>query len=150
MMLENSQGEDSCMTVMIVEDTAILRKIMRDILKKFCGMDDKDIHEAEDGLKAIKQYKIVKPDIVFLDIAMPNLNGKKAIAQLLTIDPKANIIMFTGSRDEQDVLECISAGAKDYLVKPLSPARVQDAVKNVMLNSAPDKLPDVLKEGSDA
>jgi two-component system chemotaxis response regulator CheY len=133
------------MTVMIVEDTAILRKIMRDILKEFCGMADSEIHDAEDAIQAIKSYKIIKPDIVFLDIAMPKVSGKKAISQFLTVDPDANIIMFTGSRDEQDVLDCISAGAKDYLVKPLMPKRVQEAVRNVMLSSAPHKIPDTLR-----
>ncbi|MCL1843219.1 MAG: response regulator [Defluviitaleaceae bacterium] len=120
------------MTVMIVEDTAILRKIMRDILKEFCGMNDADIHDAKDGIQALSRYKSVKPDIVFLDITMPGLSGKDAIVQLLEIDPGANIIMFTASRDKQDVMECINAGAKDYLVKPLSPARVQEAVAKLM------------------
>ncbi|MCL1878608.1 MAG: response regulator [Defluviitaleaceae bacterium] len=120
------------MTVMIVEDTAILRKVMRNILKEFCGMRDEDIHEAEDAIKAIKSYKIVNPDIVFLDIAMPEINGKKAIGQLLTVDPGANIIMFTGSRDANDVIECINAGAKDYLTKPLQPQRVKEAVQKIL------------------
>ncbi|MCL1882811.1 MAG: response regulator [Defluviitaleaceae bacterium] len=133
------------MTVMIVEDTAILRKIMRDILKEFCGMADSDIHDAEDAIKAIRNYKIIKPDIVFLDISMPKINGKMAIGQILTVDPNANIIMFTGSRGEKDVKECILAGAKDYLVKPLSPKRVQEAVRNVMGSAGKDKLPKILR-----
>jgi two-component system chemotaxis response regulator CheY len=144
----NGKGQ-ARMRVMIVEDTAILRKIMRDILKEFCGINDADIYDAEDALKAIKEYKIVRPDIVFLDIAMPIINGKKAISQLLTVDENANIIMFTGSRDEQDVFDCIAAGAKDYLVKPLSPTRVQDAVRKVILASDPSKLPDILMETSE-
>jgi two-component system chemotaxis response regulator CheY len=133
------------MTVMIVEDTAILRKIMRDILREFCGVQDLNIHDAEDAVRALKNYKRIKPDIVFLDIAMPKINGKKAISQILTVDPNANIIMFTGSRDEHDVFECIAAGAKDYLVKPLSPARVQEAVRKIILASCPEKLPNILR-----
>ncbi|MCL1844697.1 MAG: response regulator [Defluviitaleaceae bacterium] len=132
------------MKVMVVEDTAILRKILRDILKEFCGVADGDIHEAEDAIKAIRSYKIIKPDIVFLDIAMPEINGKKAIGQLLTLDPDANIIMFTGSRDANDVVECISAGAKDYLTKPLQPQRVQEAIRKILPR---EKLPSILKNG---
>ena len=120
------------MTVMVVEDTAILRKIMRDILIQYCDILDEDIYEAEDGVKALQQYKIVRPDLVFLDIAMPYMNGKTAIKEILDIDAKARIIMFTGSRDGRDVQECVSAGAIDYLVKPLNPNRVKVAVKNAM------------------
>ncbi|MCL2357172.1 MAG: response regulator [Defluviitaleaceae bacterium] len=130
------------MKAMIVEDTAILRKIMRDILKEFCGLEDGNIHEAADATKAINDYKHTRPDIVFLDISMPGMNGKEAIKHFLAIDADAKIVMFTGSRNETDVKECISAGAKDYLVKPLSPQRVQESVRKVVSS---DKLPDILK-----
>jgi two-component system chemotaxis response regulator CheY len=135
------------MKVLIVEDTAILRRIMKDILKEYCGLTDEDIYEAEDGLEAIKVYKVVEPDIVFLDISMPIINGKKLLKHLLIIDPDALVVMFTGSRDEEDVFDCITAGAKDYLTKPLSAKRVQKAICKLITD--PDKLPEILRKFSE-
>jgi len=134
------------MTVLIVEDTAILRKILKDILGEFCEIPLGEIYEAVDGEKAVKEYERVKPDVVFLDIAMPKLNGKDAIKQIRQIDPNARIIMCTSSREEHDVMECIMAGAKDYLVKPLQPQRVKEAIIKVTADMDKSLLPDKLKE----
>jgi len=133
------------MTVLIVEDTAILRKILRDILVEFCGIPTEDIYEAADGEKAITEYERLKPDVVFLDIAMPKLNGKEAIKMLRAINPPARIIMCTSSREEHDVMECIRAGAKDYLAKPLQPQRVKEAIIKVAADMDPSVLPDAIK-----
>jgi len=132
------------MNVMVVEDTAILRKVMRGMLKEFCGMAVENIFEAEDAKTAIEMYKRVYPDVVFLDITLPEMNGKKAIGELLLIDPDARIVMFTNSRSENDVLECISAGAKDYLTKPIQPERIKDSIKKVLAGTSV-VLPDALK-----
>ena len=133
------------MTVLIVEDTAILRKVLRDILGEFCGIQSEFIYEASDGMKAISEYDRVRPNIVFLDINMPKLNGKNAIGQLIQIDPNARIIMCTSSREESDVRECITAGAKDYLVKPLEPRRVKEAVIKVTADMDKNILPEMLR-----
>ncbi|MCL2188889.1 MAG: response regulator transcription factor [Defluviitaleaceae bacterium] len=132
------------MTVLIAEDTAILRMTMKNILIRFCGITSDCIHEAEDGIQAIKTYNMVQPDIAFMDISMPKINGEIAIKQLLSIDPNAKIIILTGSRDERDVIDCIKSGATDYLLKPLLPKRVQDAIRRLYA-ATPDLLPPALR-----
>ncbi|MCL2199194.1 MAG: response regulator [Defluviitaleaceae bacterium] len=122
------------MKILIVEDTAILRTILKDILKKFCKIDPEKIFEAADAMKALADYKTISPDMVFMDIGMPKLNGKEAVRQLLEIDPNAYIVMCTGSRKMNDVVECVRAGAKDYLVKPLDPERVKEALRKMEEN----------------
>jgi len=117
--------------ILIVEDTAILRTILKDILRKFCKIEPEKIFEAADAMKAIADYKTINPDMVFMDIGMPKLNGKDAVRQLLEIDPNAYIVMCTGSRKMNDVVECVRAGAKDYLVKPLDPERVKEALRKM-------------------
>jgi two-component system chemotaxis response regulator CheY len=117
------------MTILIVEDTAILRKILKDILKTTCNINPNQIFEANNALKAINDYKRIKPDVVFMDIGMPKLNGKEAVRELLAVDKNAYIVMCTGSRKLRDVKDCVYAGARDYLVKPLDPQRVKLALK---------------------
>ena len=133
------------MTVLIVEDTAILRKVLRDILGEFCGIQSDFIYEASDGVKAISEYSRIQPNVVFLDINMPKLNGKDAIGQILQVDPAARIIMCTSSREENDVRECVLAGAKDYLIKPLQPQRVKEALIKVTADMDSKLLPEMLR-----
>jgi len=133
------------MTVLIVEDTAILRRVLKDILMEFCGIPSENIFEAADGMIALREYQRIGPTVVFLDISMPKLNGKETIRQLREIDPDAKIIMCTSSREEHDVKECIIAGAKDYLAKPLQPPRVREAVMKVMAGTDQKLLPEKLR-----
>jgi len=120
------------MKVLIVDDTKILRKMLMDILIEFCNVKEDNIFMATDGLQGVSEYKRLRPDVVFLDILMPNLNGKEAVKEIIQINPDANIIMCTSDGASGVVKECISAGAKDYLVKPLMPQRVSEAVKKVL------------------
>ena len=120
------------MTVMVVDDTSILRRVLSDILVEFCDVPRQNIYEAVDGMEALSEYKRVRPDMVFLDIAMPKLSGLDVVKQILQIDPSANIIMCTAAGHRDVVKECVYAGAKDYLVKPLQPERVVDSVRKIM------------------
>ena len=120
------------MTVLVVDDTSILRKILSDILFEYCNIPRHNVHEAADGVQALREYKRHQPDVVFLDIAMPKLNGKDAVKLLLKIDPDAKVVMCTGEGSRGMVRECIQAGAKDYLVKPLQPIRVIEAFDKMM------------------
>jgi len=120
------------MKVLIVDDANILRIVLKDILMEFCKIDKKDIFEASDGIMAIKEYQRIKPDIVFLDISMPNLGGRDAVRAIIQFDPEAKIIMCSSAKDMDIVKECILSGAKDFLSKPLMPARVAEALRNCM------------------
>ena len=118
--------------VMIVDDVTITRKALRNILVESCHVDSSYIVEAVDGEEAIFMYKQCDPDVVFLDITMPDLDGKTVVKELIKIDPEAKIIMYTGSGDKMDVVECIRAGAKDYVRKPPDIDRVQRALKKII------------------
>ena len=118
--------------IMIVDDVSAMRKVLKSILVDHCKVDPIFIFEADDGADAIETYDLCNPDIVFLDIAMPDSDGKAIVKKLIEIDPEAKIIMCTGSSDKQDVIECIRAGAKDYVRKPITPDRISTALEKVI------------------
>ena len=120
------------MTVLIVDDAGIMRMILKDILVKFAGLNTKNIHEAADGMEAVQKYQEIKPDLVFLDIAMPDMDGITAVKKIINKDPSAKIIMCTSSSDQSDILDCIGAGAKDYIKKPPRPERVMQAYAKIV------------------
>ena len=123
------------MKILIVDDTHIMRVIVKDIFVKHLNVNKNDCFEAPDGRTAINQYKAIEPDLVFLDINLPDLNGIEVVKELKKINGSAKIVMCTSSGDEEDVRGCISAGAGDYLVKPVKPERVINAVKKLMGSS---------------
>ncbi|MCL1883415.1 MAG: response regulator [Defluviitaleaceae bacterium] len=116
------------MAILVVDDAAIMRIVLKDVLVKHCGYEPKDIVEANGGEHAIYQYKVCKPELVLLDIEMPDKTGQEVVVELLKMDAEAKIIMVTASRDKSDVVECIRKGAKDYIVKPPDPKRIQEAI----------------------
>ena len=117
------------MTFLVVDDTSVMRFILIDILMRQYGVEKSDIYEAENGREALNKYRLFKPDVIFLDITMPDLDGITVVKELMSQDTRIKIIMFTSSNDEADVVECIQAGARDYIVKPPDPERVLKAVE---------------------
>ena len=122
----------SDIVVLIVDDVSIMRKMLKQILNEHCNITSNNILEANDGANAVLLYKKCKPDIVFLDIAMPDKDGKTVIEELKSIDSEVIIIMCTGSGNKHNVIDCIRAGAKDYVRKPINPERVKEALDKVM------------------
>ena len=117
--------------VLIVDDISIMRKTLKDIMVEHCGIDSVNLVEACDGADAVFMYEQTRPDVVFLDITMPDMNGKEVIEKLKEIDPEPVIIMCSGSGDKMGVIECIRAGAKDYVRKPVTRERVLDALTKI-------------------
>jgi two-component system chemotaxis response regulator CheY len=115
--------------ILIVDDAAFMRMMIKDILVKN-GYEVAG--EAENGLKAIEKYKEVKPDLVIMDITMPELDGIEAVKEIKKINANANIIMCSAMGQQSMVIESIQAGAKDFIVKPFQPDRVIDAIKKVI------------------
>ena len=118
-------------SVLIVDDASIMRMVMKDILQRYCKYEKHKIHEASDGHEAIQKFNKVKPSVVLCDISMPGMNGIDVVKAIIEKDPDAKIIMITASNDEADVVECIRAGAKDYIIKPPKPERVVIAIKRI-------------------
>jgi two-component system, chemotaxis family, chemotaxis protein CheY len=102
-----------------------MRKMLGDVLAKG---GHEVIGEGANGAEAITQYQSLRPDIMTLDITMPEKDGLAALREILTLEPSAKIIMCSALGQESKVLEAIKSGAKDFVVKPFQPDRVLDAI----------------------
>ncbi len=115
--------------VLIVDDAAFMRMMIKDVLSKN-GYEI--VGEAENGQKAIEKYKELTPDLVIMDITMPEVDGIEAVKQIKSADPEAKIIMCSAMGQQAMVIESIQAGARDFIVKPFQADRVLEAVKKVI------------------
>lgn len=115
--------------ILIVDDAAFMRMMIKDILTKN-GYNV--IGEAENGAKAFEKYNELKPDLVLMDITMPEVDGIAALKKIKGADPNALVIMCSAMGQQAMVIESIQAGAKDFIVKPFQPDRVLEAVKKVV------------------
>lgn len=115
--------------VLIVDDAAFMRMMLKDILVKN-GYEIAG--EATNGIKAIEIYKLEKPDVVTMDITMPDMDGIQAVKEIKAIDPNAKIIMCSAMGQQAMVMDSIKSGARDFIVKPFQPERVLEAVKKVL------------------
>ena len=91
-----------------------------------------DLIEAEDGVKAVEAYTAEKPDLVFMDITMPNKDGLETLKEIKAMDPGATIVMCSAMGQETMVMDSIKSGAKDFIVKPFKPERVLSTVKKIL------------------
>lgn len=112
-------------TVLIVDDAMFMRHSLRQILEK---NNYKVIGEAENGIKALMQYKELRPDIVTMDITMPEMSGIEALQLIKKIDPQAKIVMISAMGQESMVRDSIVAGAQGFLVKPF---KEEDVLKSL-------------------
>lgn len=115
--------------VLIVDDAAFMRMMIKDILSKN-GYEV--VGEAENGVKAVEKYKELAPDLVLMDITMPEMNGIDAIKNIRSMDPGAKVCMCSAMGQQAMVIEAIQAGAKDFIVKPFQAERVIEAVRKVV------------------
>ena len=116
-------------SVLVSDDAAFMRMMIKDILSKngynIAG-------EAENGAIAVEKYKELKPDLVLMDITMPEKDGIQALKDIKAADPNANVIMCSAMGQQAMVIEAIQAGAKDFIVKPFQADRVLEAVKKAI------------------
>ncbi|WP_059104602.1 response regulator [Shouchella shacheensis] len=115
--------------VLIVDDAAFMRMMIKDILTKN-GYDV--VGEAGDGQEAVEQYKEHTPDLVTMDITMPEKDGISALKDIRQYDPNAKIIMCSAMGQQAMVIDAIQAGAKDFIVKPFQADRVLDAISKTL------------------
>ena len=116
-------------TVLICDDAIFMRTMVRDILTQ-AGFEV--IGEAETGVQAVEKYQQLRPDLVTMDIVMPDMGGIDAVRQICKSDPNARILMCSAMGQQALVVEAIQAGAKDFVVKPFQPSRVLEAVTRVL------------------
>src|SRR2546428_13563819 len=105
-----------------------MRTMISDILAQ-AGFEI--VGEAETGVQAVDKYKQLKPDLVTMDIVMPDMGGIDAVREITKFDPDAKILMCSAMGQQALVVEAIQAGAKDFVVKPFQPSRVLGAVPPV-------------------
>ena len=115
--------------VLIVDDAAFMRMMLKDILTKN-GYEV--VGEAENGAKAVEKYKEVTPDLVTMDITMPEMDGISALKNIRSIDSNAKVVMCSAMGQQAMVIEAIQSGARDFIVKPFQADRVLEAVKKVI------------------
>ena len=111
--------------VLVVDDAAFMRKMVGDALAKG---GHEVVGEAGNGLEAVSQFQALKPDLMTLDITMPEKDGLAALADIMAADPSARVVMCSALGQETKVLEAVRSGAKDFVVKPFQPDRVIEAV----------------------
>ena len=115
--------------ILICDDAAFMRMMIKDILTKN-GYNV--IGEAENGAKGVEKYNELKPDLVLMDITMPEMDGIAALKAIKASDPAASVIMCSAMGQQAMVIESIQSGAKDFIVKPFQADRVIEAVKKVV------------------
>lgn len=116
-------------TVLVCDDAIFMRTMISDILT---GAGYEVVGEAETGVQAVEKYKQLRPDLVTMDIVMPDMGGIDAVREIIKEDPDARILMCSAMGQQALVVEAIQAGAKDFIVKPFQPSRVLEAVERVL------------------
>ena len=115
--------------ILIVDDAAIMRMMIKDILTKN-GYEV--VAEAANGVEAVELYKSHQPDLVTMDITMPEMDGIEAVKQIKAVNPAAKVIMCSAMGQQSMVMDAIKAGANDFIVKPFQADRVLEAVKKIV------------------
>ena len=115
--------------ILIVDDAAFMRMMIKDVITKN-GFEVAG--EAVNGMDAVDKYNELKPDLVLMDITMPEMDGIQALKKIKEGDANAKVIMCSAMGQQAMVIESIQAGAKDFIVKPFQADRVIEAVKKVV------------------
>ncbi len=115
--------------VLVVDDAIFMRKMISDILE---GNGMEVVGEADTGALAVEKYKELKPDLVTMDIIMPEMNGIDAVRQIMSNDSQARIVMCSALGQQALVQDALTAGAKDFLIKPFNPSRVIEVVTKIL------------------
>jgi two-component system, chemotaxis family, chemotaxis protein CheY len=114
--------------ILIVDDAEFLR--VR--ISKMLSGDGFEVFEAENGLKAVESYQKLHPDLVLMDVTMPEMDGLTALKEIRKLDPHARVIMLTALGQESVVLEAVKSGARDFVVKPFERERVMSAINKLL------------------
>jgi two-component system, chemotaxis family, chemotaxis protein CheY len=114
--------------VLVVDDSKIIRMQLKNMLESL----EYEVYQAEDGAIAYEQYKEIEPDLVTMDINMPNMNGLQAVQKIIGEFPDANIIMVSSIDDRNMTYECIGAGAVDFINKPIHIDELKEKVEEAL------------------
>jgi len=121
--------KDFRVRIMIVDDSLLMRNKLIKVLE---SLGYNVVGTVTDGLEAIKKFDEILPDIVTMDISMPNMNGLDAVEKIIEKYPSAKIVMISAINQKSLVLEAIEKGAKHFIVKPFSSDKIQTVIEQVM------------------
>lgn len=114
--------------VLLVDDTTFMRRMLHDILTRN-GYEVAG--EARNGVEAVEQYRRTRPDVVVMDITMPEMDGIAAVREILRLDAGARIIMCSALGQDEPIVEALESGASDFVLKPFLPEKVLEVVQKV-------------------
>lgn len=114
--------------ILLIDDSEFMRSRLKEIVE---SLDKIVVGEAENGKQGIELYKSLKPDLVFLDINMPELSGRDALIQIIKHDPDAQVIMCSTFGEEKLIAQCIQEGAIYYILKPFVREKVVNVIKEI-------------------
>ncbi|HXH60919.1 MAG TPA: response regulator [Fimbriimonadaceae bacterium] len=115
--------------ILITDDALFMRVTLKNILTQH-GYEV--VGEAQNGTEAVKLFQQLRPDLVTMDITMPEMDGIAALKEIKAIDSEAVVVMCTAMGQKNMVVDAIQAGAKDFIVKPFQPDRVLEAVSKLL------------------
>ncbi|MBQ8379949.1 MAG: response regulator [Clostridia bacterium] len=116
-------------TILICDDAAFMRLMLKDLLKK---NEYNVVGEVVNGKEGIEKYQELKPDLVLMDITMPEMDGITALKEIMKIDKEAKVIMCSAMGQQDKVAEAMKLGAKDFVVKPFQPDKLLEVIKKVV------------------
>jgi len=117
--------------ILLVDDAAFMRKMIKDTLSK---NGYTELYEAVDGADAVEKYGEIEPDLVIMDITMPNMDGLEALKTIRAKNGNANVVMCSAMGQESMVMDAVRSGAKDFIVKPFKADRVLKTVTSILGN----------------
>lgn len=131
------------LNIMIVDDSLIMRT---NLVRSIEGLGHKVVTQATNGQESIDLYKEFKPDLVTMDITMPDMDGITAVKIIKEYDPEVNVVMVTSHGQEAMVMNALKAGAKGYILKPISAEKLKEAIGKLYPQFNDEEVDDLLEE----
>lgn len=119
--------------ILVVDDSSFMRNSLKTMLEK---LGYSVVGTAENGIEAVAKFRDLKPDVVTLDIIMPQMGGVQGLKLLKSVNPNAVVVMVSSMADRDSITECLKAGATHYLLKPFDEAKVAEVMKRIAADAA--------------
>jgi two-component system chemotaxis response regulator CheY len=116
--------------VLVVDDSLYVRQVLASVLT---DMGHEVVGEAANGREAVARYRELHPDVTMMDITMPEMDGLSALRAIMTEHPTARVVMCTALKEKPTVIAALEAGARDFILKPVRPERVLEAVNKALV-----------------